>query len=106
MSKSKEIKPLVERITEMAMRLSQRYLSDYGATTSRHDFTQRQLMTCLILRVYLKTTYRGLLDVLASSQSLRQRLGLQDKLPHFTTLQKFSERSNVVAIAQKLVGAI
>jgi hypothetical protein len=98
--------PMVEQVAELSMKLSQQYLADYGATTSRHDFTQRQLMTCLILRVYLKTTYRGLLDVLASSQSLRQRLGLQDKLPHFTTLQKFSERSNVVAIAQKLVGAI
>ena len=46
-------------------------------------FTQRQLMTCLILRVYLKTTYRGVLDLLAASPPLRQRMGLTDKLPHF-----------------------
>jgi len=103
MSKSKETKPLVERITEMAMRLSQRYLADYGANTSRHDFTQRQLMTCLILRVYLKTTYRGVLDLLAASPPLREQMGLSDKLPHFTTLQKFSGRSQVLLIAQKLV---
>ena len=96
-------RPLIERVAELAMRLSQPYLADYGATTSRHDFTQRQLMSCLILRVYLKTTYRGVLDVLAASQSLRECLGLGDKLPHFTTLQKFSSRSQVLAIAQKLV---
>jgi len=102
-SKRKEQAPLVERITEMAMRLSQRYLADYGANTSRHDFTQRQLMSCLILRVYLKTTYRGVLDLLAASPPLRETMGLSEKLPHFTTLQKFSARSQVLAIAQKLV---
>ena len=102
-SKGIEKSPLVERIAEMAMRLSQRYLADYGANTSRHDFTQRQLMTCLILRVYLKTTYRGVLDLLAASPPLREKMGLSEKLPHFTTLQKFSARSQVLAIAQKLV---
>lgn len=108
MSESKGIEkaPLVERIAEMAMSVSQRYLADYGANTSRHDFTQRQLMTCLILRVYLKTTYRGVLDLLAASPPLRERMGLGEKLPHFTTLQKFSARSQVLAIAQKLVAEI
>jgi len=98
--------PLIEQVADLAMRLGQRHLADYGATRSRHDFTQRQLMTCLVLRAYLKTTYRGVLDVLATSESLRQRLGLGDKLPHFTTLQKFSARSQVLAIAQKLVAEI
>lgn len=106
MSKGTEKVPLVERIAEMAMRLSQRYMADYGANTSRHDFTQRQLMTCLILRVYLKTTYRGVLDLLAASPPLREKMGLSEKLPHFTTLQKFSGRSQVLAIAQKLVAEI
>jgi Transposase DDE domain len=99
-------RPLIEGVAELAMKLSQPYLADYGASRSRHDFTQRQLMSCLILRAYLKTTYRGVLDVLAASASLRQCLGLEEKLPHFTTLQKFSARSQVLAIAQKLVGVI
>lgn len=98
--------PVIERVAELAMKLSQPHLADYGATRSRHDFTQRQLMTCLVLRAYLKSTYRGVLDVLAASASLRQCLGLTDKLPHFTTLQKFSARSQVVAIVQKLVAVI
>ena len=95
--------PVVEKVAELAMRLGQRHLAEYGATTSRHDFTQRQLMACLILRVYLQTTYRGVLDLLAASPGLRGQLGLGEKLPHFTTLQKFSGRSEVLAIAQKLV---
>ena len=97
---------VIEQVAELAMRLSQPHLADYGATTSRHDFTQRQLMTCLILRVYLKTTYRGVLDVLAASQSLREILGLGDKLPHYTTLQKFSARSQVLAIVQQILSRI
>jgi len=97
---------VIEQVAELAMKLSQRHLADYGATRSRHDFTQRQLMTCLILRTYLKTTYRGILEVLAVSPPLRQRLGLGEKLPHFTTLQKFSARSQVQAIAQVMLATI
>jgi Transposase DDE domain/Transposase domain (DUF772) len=96
----------VIEVADLAMTLSGRYLADYGATRSRHDFTQRQLMTCLILRAYLKTTYRGLVEALAANPRLRAALGLQDDLPHFTTLQKFSQRSQVLAIAQKIVAAI
>ena len=44
--------------------------------------------------------------MLAVSAPLRERLGLMDKLPHFTTLQKFSARSQVVAIAQQLIARI
>jgi hypothetical protein len=105
MSETKPM-PVVEKVAELAMRLGQRHLADYGAVTSRHDFTQRQLLTCLILRVYLKTTYRGLLDLLATSPGLRAQIGLTDKRPHFTTLYKFSRRSEVLTIAQKLVAAI
>jgi len=110
MTKAKSAKtssiPLIERVATLAMDLGQRHLAAYGATRSRPDFTQRQLMSCLVLRAYLKTTYRGVLDILASSPSLRQCLGLDEKLPHYTTLQKFSARSQVLEIAQKLVAAI
>lgn len=104
--KASDKRPVIERVAELAMRLSQRHLADYGATTSRHDFTQRQLMSCLILRAYLKTTYRGVLDILAASRSLRECLGFGNKLPHYTTLQKFSARSEVVAISQQLIATI
>lgn len=98
--------PVIEKVAELAMQLGRRHLADYGANTSRHDFTQRQLMSCMILRAYLKTTYRGVLEVLALSPRLQQCLGMKDKLPHYTTLQKFSARSQVLAIAQKLVAEI
>jgi spore coat protein U-like protein len=99
-------KTTVERVAELAMKLGGRHLADYGATRSRHDFTQRQLMACLILRAYLKTTYRGVLELLAVSPKLREALGLQEKLPHYTTLQKFSARSQVLAIADAMIRTI
>jgi hypothetical protein len=37
---------------------------------------------------------------------VRQCLGFTDKLPHFTTLQKFSTRSQVVEIAQRMVATL
>ena len=104
--RTSEKAPLILQVAELAMGLSQPYLADYGSTKSRHDFTQRQLMSCLVLRAYLKTTYRGVLEYLAVSAPLRERLGLTEKLPHFTTLQKFSLRSNVVAIVQQLIARI
>ena len=97
---------VVERVAEMAMQLGGKHLADFGATRSRHDFTQRQLMSCLILRAYLKATYRGVLELLAVSPSLRRCLGLSEKLPHYTTLQKFSARSNVLAIADAMIQSI
>lgn len=106
MSSKTQRQPLIERVAALAMQLGARHLADYGATTSRHDFTQRQLMACLILRAYLKTTYRGVLDFLAVSPSVRQELGLSDRLPHYTTLQKFSGRSKVLEIADAMIRTI
>ena len=106
MKAKKPCRPMIERIAALAMQLGARHLADYGATRSRHDFTQRQLMGCLILRAYLKTTYRGVLEFLAVSPSLRQELGLEDKLPHYTTLQKFSVRSKVLEIVDAMIRTI
>ena len=96
----------VERIAELAMKLGNRHLAEYGAARSRHDFTQRQLMSCLILRSYLKTTYRGLVDLLGGHGKLRRILGMEEKLPHYTTLQKFSARKDVLAVADAMIAQI
>ncbi|SRR5579862_1105200 len=96
----------VERVASLAMNLSGKYMSDYGSYKSRHDFTQKQLMACLILRAYLKTTYRGLVDLLGGHARLREALGMEEKLPHYTTLQKFSARSEVLAIADAIIARI
>lgn len=98
--------PKLERVAQLAMHLGGQHLAAYGSARSRQDFTQRQLMSCLILRAYLKTTYRGLLEILAGHERLRVILGMEEKLPHFTTLQKFSARSRVLEIADALIARI
>jgi hypothetical protein len=105
-SKRKVKPPVITQVAALAMKLGARHLADYGATRSRHDFTQRQLMACLVLRAYTRTTYRGILELLSVSPSLRQELGFADKLPHYTTLQKFSARSKVLAIADQMITTI
>ena len=102
-TQEQEPRPQLEQVAALAMKLGGRHLADYGATRSRKDFTQRQLMSCLILRAYLKTTYRGVLEHLKNCPALRRELGLEDKLPHYSTLAKFSARSQVLAIADAIV---
>jgi hypothetical protein len=98
--------PVVERVAALALQLGGKHLADYGATISRHDFTQRQPRSCLILRAYLKTTYHEVLELLAVSPSLRRCLGLGEKLPHYSTLAKFSDRRDVLAIAEAMMQSI
>jgi Transposase DDE domain len=95
-------RPTIEGVAEMAMKLGGKYLADYGHAKSRHDFTQRQLMTLLVLRAYLKATYREVIEILSGHERLRERLGLLKKLPHWTTLHKFSEKKKVMGIALKM----
>ncbi len=96
----------IERVAQLAMSLGQKHLAPYGSVKSRHDFTQRQLMSCLILKAYLKTSYRGLVDWLQGHGALRKALGLEEKLPHYTALQKFSARKDVLAVAEALIARI
>ena len=103
---SKQRTPVIQQVAELSMRLCRPYLADYGSNKSRHDFTQRQLMSCLLLRAYLKTTYRGVIELLAVSPDLRQTLGLTRKLPHFTALQKFSGRSRILEIVSQIMAQI
>ena len=96
----------IEKVAQLAMNLGQKHLAPYGSVKSRHDFTQRQLMSCLILKAYLKTSYRGVIDWLEGHGALRQALGLEEKLPHYTALQKFSARKDVLAVAEALIARI
>jgi hypothetical protein len=83
------------KIVALSLALGRRHLADYGSYKSRKDFTQHQLMACLILRTYLKTTYRGVIEFLAVSSDLREAIGL-DKLPNYSTLKKFADKPGVM----------
>ena len=74
-------------VAREALRVAKDGLPAYSSKFSRRDFTQHQLFAMLVLKVFLKTDYRGLIQVLADFSELRDDLGL-DKVPHYSTLCK------------------
>lgn len=92
-------------VARLSLRLSSRYMQPYSHAKSPKKFTQAQLMTCLILRAYLKTTYRGVIDVVDASAELQKSLGLQ-RLPHYSTLKYFADRSDTLAIVDAMLAEI
>jgi hypothetical protein len=72
-------------VAREALRLAQEALPAYSCKFSRKDFTQHQLFALLALKTFLKTDYRGLIQMLEDFSELRQDLGL-DKVPHYSTL--------------------
>ena len=92
-------------MVHLALHLGRGHLASYGSVKSRHDFTQPQLMACLILRTYWKTTYRGVIEQLAVSAEVREALGLA-KLPHYSTLKKFADRPGVLEVMHAMLGSL
>jgi hypothetical protein len=92
-------------VASLSMRLAGKYMQPYSCAKSRHTFTQPQLMTCLILRAYLKTTYRGVIDVLGASDKLQETIGLT-KLPNYSTLKYFADRSGILEIVDAMLAEV
>lgn len=65
--------------------------SKYSCGYSNHLYTQPQLFTILATKLYLKATYRDIIDILAPYAEILKFLRLS-KMPHFTTIQKFFDR--------------
>lgn len=95
----------VVRVARLALRLAGRHLRRYSSLKSRQDFTQPQLMVCLILRAYLKATYRDVVDQLKASAELREAIGLR-KVPNYSTLCKFAGRPGVLAVLDGMLGTL
>lgn len=74
------------------MLLSGRRMSEHGSYKSRHDFMQNQLMVCLILRAYMKTTYCSFVELLAGHHGLLTVLGMEGRLPHSPAARKSGKK--------------
>jgi hypothetical protein len=96
---------LVVKVARLALRLAGRHMSAYSHRKSRHDFTQPQLMACLVLRAYWKTTYRDVVDHLTASSELREALGLS-KVPNYSTLCKFAARSGTMEVLDGMLASL
>lgn len=85
-----------------ALQVAQASLPAYCHKPSPKKFTQHQLFACLVLKNFLKTDYRGVVNHLKDCPSLAESIDLK-KIPHYTTLQKASERLLVSRLAQRLL---
>ena len=73
------------KLAQIAMKSAREALPRYSPG-ARHDFTQAQLFTLLVLKAFFKTDYRGVIQLLRDWSELRQTLGFHVKLPHYSTL--------------------
>ena len=74
-------------------------LNKYSSHFSKHDFTQPVLFTLLAVKIYTRTTYRQITDLLELSDKIQKYLHLK-KVPHYTTLQKFFKRLPTAALQE------
>ena len=74
-----------------AWAIAKRRLPEFSHKNSPKKFTQHQLFACLVLKLFLKTDYRGLMEHLQDCPSWRETIELH-KVPHYTTFQKAARR--------------
>ena len=91
-----------KKIMITAFKTARAVLPDYWHKFSPQKFTLPQLFACLILRVVLKTDYRGVAVFLNDCPDLCKTIGLKT-VPHFTTLHKASQRLLCKKFANKLL---
>jgi hypothetical protein len=87
-----------------ALATAQEALPKYAHRFSPKTYTQHQLFACLALKNFLRTDYRGVVAHLEDNASLRELLAMS-RVPHFTTLQKASQRLLSSTNARRLLNA-
>ncbi len=78
-------------VARRALAVADPALRPFAHRFSPQRYTQPQLFACLVVKVFFKTDYRGIVQLLRDLSDLRGTLGLT-RVPHFTTLQKASKR--------------
>jgi hypothetical protein len=86
-----------------ALEVARQTLPAYSHRYSPKKFTQHQLFALLVLKVHQKKDYRGLVALLEDMPELVKELALK-AVPHYTTIQKASERLLQQAQVQQLLG--
>lgn len=92
-------------VVRWSMMVGRRCMRAYSHAKSPKVFTQPQLLACLVLRAYTRTTYRGVIELLALMPSVYEAIGLR-QLPDHSTLCKFAERKDVQAIVDRCLAEI
>ena len=93
-------------VARLSLVVARRQLNDYSCPKSKHTFTQPQLLACLVLKAYLKLSYRGTTELLeASDQLCAGALGMS-RAPAHTTLKEFADRVLTPALLDRTVADV
>src|ERR1700756_1162334 len=90
------------KVTLEALAVAEATLPAYSHQNSPRKFTQHQLFALLTLKTHQQQDYRGVIALLEDMPELVKELHLK-AIPHFTTLQKASERLLLNANVQQLL---
>jgi transposase len=71
----------------------------YSSKFSRKDYNQHQLLAILIFKEYLGVRYREIIELVEVMDAIKNHLGIT-RIPHFTTLCKFSSRISSKVLSQ------
>ena len=63
----------------------------YSSKFSRRDYNQHQLLALLVFKEYLGARYREIVELVEVMDAIQAHLGIS-RIPHFSTLCKFSSR--------------
>ncbi|WP_256623281.1 IS5 family transposase [Methanolobus chelungpuianus] len=63
----------------------------YSCKYSKRTYTQHQLLTLVLLKEYLDVDYRSTVELVEVMDKVQKKIGLK-KVPHYTTLHKFTQR--------------
>ncbi len=92
------------KVARQALAVGAQALRLYAHKNSPRKFTQPQLFSCLVLKTFFKTDYRGAEQLLTDLPQLTDALRLE-QVPHFTTLQKAAGRLLKLRLAERLLSA-
>jgi hypothetical protein len=79
-------------VARQALDAARAALPAYASKFSKKTYTQHQLVAALAVRQFLRTDYRGIEQHLRDWSDLRAELGLGEKVPDQSTLQKAADR--------------
>jgi hypothetical protein len=95
----------VLRFTQYSIRVCGRRLPERFSKFHNKLYSPRQLMAVLLLKVYLKQTYRGVIELLQLTPQLVKVLGLKT-LPRHQTLHEFMKREVSEQLLADLLGEL
>lgn len=80
-----------KEVARVAYASARSVLPLYSHPSSPQKYTLAQLVSCLVLKEFFTTDYRGIERILQEFEELREILELK-QVPHYTTLQKSAQR--------------